>query len=154
MEIQIIQSTETNDSHPESQTQYFGTILNRVLSNIKMSHWYIKNYNKHQIFGDLYNDLADLFDTLQEEIIGVSRLGFENFPEFDRDSTFHDEELQYYVDDKSIIEHYICTYNSLILVLLSPEFESYVQGVKSGILNTRDEIISRLNKTNYLLNIA
>jgi len=151
MEIQIIQTTELNS---ESKTQKFATILNRILSNIKMIHWYIKDYNKHQIFGDLYTDLSDLFDSLQEEIIGTQRDKDLDFPEFDRDSTFRDEDFQNYLDDKSMVDYYFTTYDNIINVLLSYEFENYVKNSKSGILNTRDEIITRFNKTNYLINLT
>jgi DNA-binding ferritin-like protein len=159
MEIQIIQSTDTSqdvstETSADAKTQYFGTILNRFLSNIKMVHWYIRDYNKHEIFGNLYTDLSELFDSLQEEIIGTQRATNLDFPEFDRDSTFHDEELQYYIDDKTMVDKYFVLYNNLIDILLSNEFTTYTEQTRSGILNIRDEIVSRLNKTNYLINLT
>jgi DNA-binding ferritin-like protein len=153
MEIQI-QTITNSENQTEKHTQYFGTILNRILSNIKMMHWYVKDYNKHEIFGSLYADLSDSFDSLQEEIIGTQRSTNFDFPLFNRDSTFFDEELEKYNNDENIVLHYYDTVYNIIDILLSFEFESYVKSVESGILNTRDEIISRINKTNYLLKLT
>jgi hypothetical protein len=53
-----------------------------------------------------------------------------------------------------MVDYYFTTYDNIINVLLSYEFENYVKNSKSGILNTRDEIITRFNKTNYLINLT
>ena len=80
MEIEIIQSIEPDNLQT---TKNFAIILNRFVSNIKMCHWYANNYDLHIITGDLYNDLVELFDKLQEEIIGTCKEGNVSFPEFD-----------------------------------------------------------------------
>lgn len=135
-------------------TKTFASILNRFLSSIKIMHWYTSNYNVHEILGELYDDLSGLFDSLQEEIVGTAKQSdlFNQFPLFSKDS-IKDEEYSAYTEDSSIINQYTSNQNALKDILNSEEFKSYVDVSKSGIMNTKDEIISRINKTNYLLNM-
>jgi DNA-binding ferritin-like protein len=136
-------------------TKTFASILNRFLSGVKMMHWYTSNYNVHEILGSLYDDLSDLFDALQEEIIGTAKQSnlIDQFPLFSKDS-IKDEEYSGYTEDYSIINQYTSNQNALKDILNSSEFKSYVDASMSGIMNTKDEIISRINKTNYLLNMV
>jgi hypothetical protein len=50
------------------------------------------------------------------------------------------------------------TYNTisteLINVLTSMDFENYIKSVKSGINNTKEDVLSTINKTNYLLSLV
>lgn len=148
-QINVIKISETDN------TKIFASILNRFLSSIKMMHWYTCNYNVHEIFGSLYNDLSDLFDPLQEEIIGTSNKNslFDQFPVLDKEC-IKDEEYLNYQNDSSIINHYLSNQKTLKDILDSFEFKSYAEASRSGIMNIKDEIISRLNKTNYLLNMV
>lgn len=136
-------------------TKVFASILNRFLSSIKMAHWYTCNYNIHEIFGSLYDDLNGLFDPLQEEIIGTSSKSdlFNQFPVLDKEC-IKDEEYLNYQNDSSIIDHYMTNQKTLKDILDSFEFKSYAENSRSGIMNIKDEIVSRLNKTNYLLNMV
>ena len=70
MEIEII-TTQTTTSNVDP-TREFGLCLMKAESIIHMVHWYVLNYDAHKILGSLYEDLDELFDSLQEEIIAVS----------------------------------------------------------------------------------
>ena len=40
----------------------FGIFLTKTLATIKMTHWFVDDYNSHVVIGDLYNTLDELFD--------------------------------------------------------------------------------------------
>jgi hypothetical protein len=147
MEIEIIRSQES----PLDPTRYFGILLSKALSIIHMIHWYTPNYNMHLILGDLYGDLDDLFDSLQEEIIGTSKMQEISFPGF-HSETFDLEDISQYATD---FEHLMDVYNQtvvkLIAIINSPELGTYIESVVSGLNNTKEDILSRINKANYLL---
>lgn len=147
MEIEIIRTNSQLDS-----TVDFGIILNRTLSNIKMLHWYTKCYNMHLIFGELYESLSNLFDKLQEEVIGTSRNTGIDFPTFTSDIIKEPDSI-IYTDDEYIITEYYNIDTKLKEILCSLEFKGYNDSVKSGIENTKDEIITAFNKTTYLLSL-
>ena len=143
-QIQIINSLDT--------TREFGLFLNKLSSGIKMIHWYIQDYNVHKLFGKLYDNLNELFDKLQEEIIGTSKTSNILFPKLNL-LIDNIENLENYQDNQKIMD----VYNQLSLVLknllCSLEFKQYTDAVQSGINNTKEEIISELNKTEYLLSM-
>ena len=117
-----------------------------------MLHWYSNDYQVHLILGELYDSLDDLFDKLQEEIIGTSRIQKVNFPSFN--SNLKLEDINQF---KGGIQEIVNTYNSVANctkeLLTSIEFNGYVTSVKSGINNTKEEIITSFNKADYLLSL-
>lgn len=143
-QIQIINSLDT--------TREFGLFLNKVSSTIKMIHWYTEDYNAHKLFGKLYDNLNELFDKLQEEIIGTSKTGNVLFPKLNL-LTDNIENLENYQNNQKIIDVYNQTSSVLKNLLCSLEFKQYTDSVQSGINNTKEEIISELNKTEYLLSM-
>jgi hypothetical protein len=150
MEIEIIKTSAI--SNKLSTTKDFGIILNQITSMIKMSHWYAKDYNSHVILGDLYDDLTELFDKLQEEIIGtVNSNDSVLFPMFNGIDLSNNSELSN--NDYNSIVVYHNTVEAIQNILTSIEFKNYVTSVKSGINNTVEDILSRINKTNYLLSL-
>jgi hypothetical protein len=150
MEIEIIKTSATLNRL--STTKDFGIILNQITSVIKMSHWYAKNYNSHIILGDLYDDLTELFDKLQEEIIGtVNSNDGVLFPMFNGVNIEVNPELFNNDDNTNVI--YYNTVEIIQNILSSIEFKNYISSVKSGISNTVEDILSRINKTNYLLSL-
>jgi hypothetical protein len=151
MEIEIITTTAVQSSL--DPTRVFGIILNKATSTIKMLHWYVLDYNTHEILGDLYDDLTDLFDKLQEEIIGTSKEYSVTFPSFNI-SDIQLEHIEMYQDNQVIINYYYNLANLIKDMLTSLEFNNYVTSVKSGINNTKEDILSRINKTNYLLSMV
>jgi len=151
MEIEIITTTAVQSSL--DPTRVFGIILNKATSTIKMLHWYVLDYNTHEILGDLYDDLTDLFDKLQEEIIGTSKEYSVTFPSFNI-SGIQLEHIEMYQDNQVIINYYYNLANLIKDMLTSLEFNNYVTSVKSGINNTKEDILSRINKTNYLLSMV
>lgn len=151
MEIEIIRATKTNDNL--SNTRDFGIILNQITSIIKIVHWYSKNYNAHLILGDLYDDLTDLFDKLQEEIIGTSNSNDNAiFPMFNGFNI----EVNNPIISQGDHDSYAIYYNTMEIlknILTSLEFNNYITSVKSGLTNTKEDIITRINKANYLLSM-
>ena len=118
-----------------------------------MSHWYSCDYNTHTILGDLYDDLTDLFDKLQEEVIGTVNRYDSIFPLFNFE-IFVDEDVNLYRDEESIMNHFYNTSDKLKELLTSLEFNGFTDTVKSGLNNTKEEIISRINKSIYLLSMV
>ena len=152
MEIEII-TTQNSIENSLDPTREFGLFLTKCLSFIKMTHWYTSNYNAHKILGSLYDDLSNLFDELQEEIIGTSKTRNVIFPKFSFNIQ-HIEDLSLFNDeDSSILSTYYNVSNEIMNTLTSLEFNTYLTKVKSGVKNTVDAILTRINKTNYLLSI-
>jgi DNA-binding ferritin-like protein len=150
MEITVITSREERTS---DSTQFFGILLSKSLTLIHMIHWYILNPNVHEILGDLYEDLDGLFDKLQEEIIGTSKMQGKQFPSFSPESLNIDDLNQYEGDNNDLMETYYKTTVKLTAILNSLEFSNYIESIDSGLNNTREDIISRINKANYLLSM-
>lgn len=150
MNIEIIK-TSNLDSSLDS-VRIFGIILNKTNSIIRMLHWFVTDYNAHEILGDLHSELNVLFDSLQEEIIGTSKKYNVVFPKFNM--TINQlENIDQYNDNNNIINVYYNLSENIKVLLTSLEFNDYTTKVKSGINNTKEEIISRLNKTDYLLSM-
>jgi DNA-binding ferritin-like protein len=148
MNITIISSTESPDL---GSTKYFGIVLNKALTIIRMLHWYVDDHNIHEILGSLYEDLNDLFDKFQEELIGTSfseNIPLPGFSPFCLDIENID---QFKEDIGSVLEVYNQTAIKIIAMISSQEIGNYIASVQSGLNNTREEIISRFNKTSYLL---
>jgi DNA-binding ferritin-like protein len=150
MEIDIITTTAVQSTL--DPTRVFGIILNKATSTIKMLHWYVVDPNAHEILGELYNDLTDLFDKLQEEVIGTSMEYSIVFPSFNING-IQLEHIEMYQNNQVIIDYYYNLANLIKDMLTSLEFNNYVTSVKSGINNTKEDILSRINKTNYLLSM-
>jgi DNA-binding ferritin-like protein len=150
MEIEIIK-VETQED-PLDYTRHFGIILKKIQGSIHMLHWYANDYQIHLILGELYESLDDLFDKLQEEIIGTSKVQNVKFPKFS--CTLNIDEINQFKGNPQDITN---TYNKICSltqeILTSLEFNNYVSSVKSGINNTKEDIITSFNKANYLLSL-
>lgn len=151
MEIEIIKIQSQSD--PLDSTREFGTLLKKIQGCVHMLHWYATDYNVHEILGELYESLDGLFDKLQEEIIGTSMIQNVNFPTFSTGL-----ELNNIEQFKGTTEDIIVSYNKISKitqeVLTSLEFNNYISSVKSGINNTKEDIITNFNKTSYLLTMV
>lgn len=151
MEIQVIAPQPVENSLDSSRE--FGVLLLKAESIIHMVHWYVLNYDAHKILGSLYEDLDGLFDKLQEEVIGVCRQSNTALPRVNAVVLDLDHILQYRDENGNILETYYKVYSILTELLTSLEFNNFLTQSKTGIHNTVDEIISRLNKANYLLSL-
>lgn len=130
----------------------FGIFLNKSLSIIKMTHWYTENYNAHKILGKVYEDLSELFDKLQEEIIGTIKQQQKPFPQISYNLDFENINSYKAFDNVNMKSYYTAT-QTIFAVLNSQEFVAYINSVTSGINNIKEEIFSTLNKANYLLDM-
>lgn len=148
MEIEIIK-TNCTVSDP---TVDFGIILNKITSQIKMLHWYSNCYNAHIIFGELYDSLSDLFDKLQEEIIGTSKTTGVQFPNFSID-LFKEANQLIYSDKEYVFQEFYDICHKTKNLICSSEFNGYVDSIQSGIANTKDEILTAFDKAAYLLSL-
>jgi hypothetical protein len=152
MEIEIINTTSIEIEQIDlSNTKYFALILLKTLSSLKMLHWYTNNFNYHSIIGDLYESLDTQFDKLLEEIIGTSSNVC--FPAFSPDSINTDDILDLEQDLDSFIDQFNKISTILKAYLNSPEFYNYTSAVPSGLNNTKEEILSAINKASYLINM-
>ena len=153
MEIEIITTSAIQDKLDTVKS--FGILLNKSTSTIKMLHWFVMDHNAHVILGDLYDDLTDLFDKLEEEIIGTARESSVLFPMCSVDVFSQMWDLvETYTDNASIIGHFFVISKAIKDVLTSLDFTNYVNNVKSGLNNTIEDIISRLNKSEYLISMV
>ena len=154
MEIEIITSTDIESEGSDlTNTKYFALILLKSLSYLKLLHWYTNNFNYHSIIGELYESLDSLFDKFQEEIIGTSSNCNIPFPAFSPDSVDLSDILQTPNDLESFLDGFNKTTTLLKAYLNSPELNTYISSVPSGLNNTKEEIISAINKAIYLLNM-
>lgn len=150
MNIEII-NTGSLDNSLDS-TRKFGLFLNCFLTSIKMMHWYITDYNCHQIFGNLHEKLNNHFDDLQEEIIGTSKYSKINFPLINSSSPDINN-IQLYQNNESIFSLYKELTTQLQGHLCNLEFTNYINSVNSGINNIKEEVLSEINKANYLFSL-
>lgn len=150
MKIEIIRTNSLDNS--VDSTKQFGMFLNSILSSIKMMHWYAMDYNNHQIFGDLYKKLDHLFDDLQEEIIGTSKESKIPFPSINTNN-INLANVQSYNDKQSVIDLYQELTSQIRNSLCNLDFMNYLNSVNSGINNIKEEILSEINKANYLLSL-
>lgn len=153
MEIQIVK-IQSNTECTLDSTRLFGLALNKALVKLKMIHWYVLDYNAHRIIGDLYESLSDLIDKLQEEIIGTVRVQNKTFPQINCNLFVLDEINQYKPQDSDMVATYYETVNNLSNLLCSQEFVNYINSGSMGLNNTKDEILTSINKANYLLSLC
>jgi hypothetical protein len=146
MEIEIIKY------HNNDNTIEFGYYLNSFLSQIKTLHWYTKNLNFHKLLDDIHNDISKLFDEFQEELILMSET--ETFPNLNyQDSNILKKQNNQISYDNYSFDFYKKLVCELKSTLLSIEFENFLTNKNSGLNNKKEEIISFLNKSLYLLNM-
>jgi hypothetical protein len=148
--MEIIKITYDGRNDSISKLYEYCTNLNKILSNIKLCHLFTKNYNTHIIYGNLYDELSDLFDKLQEELIGLHNVvNSTPFPFIE----FVPAGVDY--DSTDWMDVFKQTINNLYALLLDDSFVEYLSTLsKNGINNTIDEIYSKINRADYLLNMA
>ena len=153
MEIEITKISANLDTVDLRPIINFANLLNNILTNVRMCHWYTTNFNVHNITGDLYNSLNLLADQLQEEIIGSVKSSNILFPLFNTSegvSDFSDEE-DCNIKEHGEVERVIFYIKLLTTILTSLPFQHYIEDCgPNGIKNTVDEIISQINKFLYL----
>jgi hypothetical protein len=149
--ITYIASTDVNDI--KTNIFLFCEKMNEFLTNLKLCHIFTNNYNTHKIYGKSYEDLSDILDTLQEEIVGISKFNLNNFVGCNVLNNLNFKidfkESDNYIEDYKKIK---CTFLS---IFLSSEFSTFIENSQpSGIKNLIEEIYSIFNKTDYLLSMC
>jgi DNA-binding ferritin-like protein len=148
MEIEIIRIT------PKSNTIEFADFLNKFLSKVKLIHWYTLNFNLHKILNDVYSDLSDSFDSFQEEIIGTSNSQNNQFPIIDvKNTQIFKDDLSIFNNDENMIIFYKNITSELKNILCSVELNNYISNSQSGLNNSKEEILNRINKSLYLISM-
>ena len=148
MEIEIIRIT------PKSNTIEFADFLNKFLSKVKLIHWYTLNFNLHKILNDVYSDLSDSFDSFQEEIIGTSNSQNNQFPIFDvKNTQIFKDDLSIFNNDENMIIFYKNITSELKNILCSVELNNYISNSQSGLNNSKEEILNKINKSLYLISM-
>ena len=147
MEIEIIKIKSK-----KNQTIIFGNILNNFLSCLKILHWYSNDINVHNIIGDLYLSLSETFDTFQEEIIGISNFENNIFP------IINEENYNFKCDNDILEKNVIDIFQKNVFLFLnllnSVEIDNFIKSSKSGLNNTKEEILSSINKSKYLISMV
>lgn len=131
----------------------FSLYLCDVLSSLRILHWNSEDYNVHKILGDFYSTFDSTFDSLVEEIIGVSKITGLNFnvnsPKRDLNI------LKNCLSKEEQIKEIFCILESLENTIKGEEMLSFISSYnKNGINNTIDEILSISNKFKYLLSLC
>jgi DNA-binding ferritin-like protein len=120
MNLEIIKINKI-DSNLET-TKLFGLLLNNILLNIKMMHWYTDNYNVHKILGNDYDTLSDLFDKIQEEIIGTSKESQIIFPMINSNSLDNIDYTNIIESYKNLVTHLKNNLNSFFYFFIKHSF--------------------------------
>ena len=149
MEIEITKISTEIDSVDLRPSVDFAKLLNDILGHIRMSHWYTNNYNFHLLSGNLYDSLNDLFDKLQEEIIGTIKNKTTLFPIFNIS-----QEVGNLPEDYESCDRFIFYIKLMHTILDSLALKHYIEDCGSnGLNNTVEEIKSEINKALYLFNM-
>ena len=136
-----------------SGTFTFCQKLNDFLSDLKLCHLFTNNINLHKIYGDLYEDLSDLFDTFQEEIIGLTKIECNTFPSKEFLDNFCQNKITEGSDDYK--NSYFSLIDGITNLLNTQELKSFISSQeKSGLNNTLEEVYSSINKANYLISMC
>jgi DNA-binding ferritin-like protein len=129
----------------------FSLYLCNILTSLKMLHWYSKDYNFHELIGKFYEDFDPLFDSLMEEIIGVSNSRNICFsvtcPEVSLKNINDSKCLNSQIDDVFYI------LENLEKTIKSDEMSEFISSSYNGINNLIEEILSLSNKVRYLVSM-
>ncbi len=147
MEIEIIRFADKQNS-----TIVFGNILNNFLSSLKILHWYSTDINLHHIIGDLYSDLEKKFDNLQEEIIGISKTQNNIFPSLNENNFLF--KIKDNIDEKNIFIIFENNISNFLNLINSIEINNFIKSSVSGLNNTKEDIVSIINKSKYLIQMV
>lgn len=146
-QIEIIKIKKVNN------TFILANYLNYVLSTIKIMHWYTLNINLHEIFGDLYENLNLSFDKLQEELIGLNRQ--QAYLNLNPNSVLINQSIDEIIEnDPLIIDFYKKMMSDFKNILCSDDFNSFINSSNSGLNNSKEEILSEINKSLYLISLV
>jgi DNA-binding ferritin-like protein len=137
-------------------TLEFAEYLNKFLSNVKLLHWYTLNYDIHKILNDLYDELSEHFDKLQEEIIGLDRKKTRDFPNINlKNLKISNIDIETQLsNDIHIMQCYKVISSEFKNIICGLDISSYISNSQSGLNNTKEDILSEINKSLYLLDMV
>lgn len=135
----------------ENNINDFSLYLCNILTSFKILHWYSKDYNFHKLVGKFYEDFDSLFDSLMEEIIGVSNSQNICFsvscPEVSLKNVNDSKCLASQIDDLFYI------IENLEKTIKNDEMNDFVKSTFNGINNLIEELLSLCNKVRYLVSM-
>lgn len=108
-----------------------------IQAQVKILHWQTKSYSRHKAFDDLYDSLDDLIDSFVESYQGkYGRI------------KINKSKIEL-LDSTSIN---LSSWLNKIRALLIDDVSNCVDSVRdSDLLGIRDDMLSEVNKLNYLL---
>lgn len=108
-------------------------------NTIKLYHWQTTSFSRHKATCDLFNNLQPLIDDFIEVYMGRY-----DRPSFSDGFKLHIKELS---DDSAaeLIQEYID--------YLKNELPKYMKSSDTDLLNIRDDMLSNLNKIQYLFTL-
>jgi len=145
-QLEIIKIKKNNN------TVVLANYLNYFLSSIRIMHWYTLNLNLHEIFGELYKNINISFDSFQEEIIGLNRQ--DESLNLNLNNLINQKLDEIIENDILIIETYKKIVDEFKKILSSQELNNYISNSNSGLNNSKEEILSQLNKSLYLISLV
>jgi len=115
------------------------TKLIKIQEQVRIYHWQTKSYSEHKALGNLYESLSDLIDDFVEVYFGKYGRRTEGVS--------MDFSLDNYEQGKTLLllDDAVQFLTNEIPVLLS-------EG-DSDLLNIRDEMLAKINRTKYLLTL-
>jgi len=115
--------------------------LLKFQNQIKIYHWSCETYSQHKVFGDLYEKIDALFDKFVESYMGAAggRLYLDKDVSIDKLNSFQKENSIKYLAE--------------FVNYLNSDFEKSCKD-KKDLLNIRDEIVSEIHVSIYLLNLS
>lgn len=116
----------------------FITKFLEIQNQLRIFHWQTKSFSEHKALGEAYGGLDDLIDSFVETYFGTNGVR--------RATKTFDISLSNYDADgpKKVIDDAIS--------FLTNELDSLVQG-NTDLLNTRDDMLSLMHHTKYLLTL-
>lgn len=114
-----------------------------ILNQLKMFHWQTRSFAQHEAFGKTYDTLDGLIDEFVEVFIGKHGRSYSLNKLYD---------IQLYDYSESSVSEFISKTREYLTNDLLP-VEQFPPGVNSDLLNLRDEMLSAINKLNYLLTL-
>lgn len=116
----------------------FTSTLLRIVTQLRMYHWYSDTYAQHKAYGKAYDTLSELIDTFTEVYMG-------RYGKINNNITFN---IELHSDLATSTDFISSAINFLTKI------NEMVGENDTDLLNIRDEMIAVLNRLKYLLMLS